>query len=108
MTRFEYMEFCYDNGPCIEFVASADKYSAEETVRICIEERRDMFYPPETALFRIPATTDIRRKYAAYRFGVSDVWPDGAYTLVEKGKRGAFPVRVIFYDDLKRERSDRR
>lgn len=103
MSSFEYMEFCYDGGPGVEFVASADKYSAEEAVKICIEERREMFYPRETSIFRIPTVTDARRKYVAYRLGVSSVWPDGAYTLVEKGERGAFPVHVIFYDDLKKE-----
>lgn len=98
MSKFDYMGFGYDGGSDDMFVAHAKKYSAAEAVEICKQEND---YLIEERELREPTIADVQEAYCAFRFGVSEEWPDGCYTFVGKGEPGAFPVWVIDYGKLR-------
>jgi len=103
MAKFDYMAFGYSPGDSDMFVANAKMYSTEETVELCKSEY-DYKFLGKRALhpdFRKPTPDDVQDAYCAFRFGLSPEWPDGCYTLVGEGERGAFPVHVIDFERLR-------
>ena len=100
MNSFDFMGFGYDGGPDDMLVVNANKYSAQETVNICKEEYEHLFNPRFGGTYKEPTIENVKNNYCAYRMGVSDIWPAGCYTLVEKPERGAFPVHVIYFSEL--------
>lgn len=106
MSKFEFMGFGYDGGHDEMFVANAKKYSAAETVELCMREFDYLFqdhrtdYGREVNGLRKPNIADVQDAHCAFRFGVSPEWPDGCYTFVDESEHGAFPVRVIDFSKL--------
>ena len=98
------MAFGYDAGDSDMFVAHAGKYTAEETVRLCLQEYEHKFrnrdLPRKTIkALREPTAADVQDMHCAFRLGNPE-WPDGCYTLVGATESGAFPVRVIDFGRL--------
>jgi len=97
-SKFDTMGFCYDGCYDAMFVANANKHTAEETVEMC---KKEYEYKFDEQGPRVPTIEDVESQYCAHRLGM-DEWPDGCYTIVEKGARGSFPVFVIYFDKLSR------
>jgi len=97
---FDFMGFGYDGGSDEMLVVNANKYSAQETVNICKKEYEHLFNPRFGGTYKEPTIENVKSNYCAYRMGVSDIWPTGCYTLVDKPGRGAFPVHVIYFGKL--------
>lgn len=107
MSKFNYMTFGISAGDRDSFVAHAGKYTAEDTVRLCVAEcedlfmrERDCFNHPRKPL-RIPTVDDVQPARCAFRHGLSSEFPEGAYTIVGDGAVGSFPVHVIDFDRLR-------
>lgn len=104
MSSFDFMWFGYDGDEM--FVAHAKKYSAAETVELCMQEFEYLFqdhkiaYEWEAKGMRRPTVADVHGAHCAFRFGVSSEFPNGCYTIVEDGERGSFPVWVIDFSEL--------
>ncbi len=80
--KFDYMEFNNDS-----WVFDSETYSKEEALEIFKSEaERDEDYKVD----------DVKEDYVAFRLGINkSLFPNGAYWLGMKGKRGAFKVWVI-------------
>lgn len=106
MSSFDFAGFS-DGGNFPVFVAHARKYTTEDTVRLCKIEYEHLFEINDRhrqeweQRFQEPTIDDVQKKACAFRFGVSDEWPNGCYTLVSDGEGGSFPVYVIDFDRLK-------
>ena len=69
------------------FVIAADNVTKEEALKVA---------QGETECYYDYTADDVKEDYAAWRLGMDNYeFPDGAYWLGMKGKRGAFPVFVI-------------
>lgn len=101
MSKFKFMGFGYGGGSDELFVAHARKYSREETVALCVQEYEDLFSGVYKSKYRKPTVEDVDDGYCAYRFGVFPDYDGGCYTFAEQHERGAFPVYIITFEDLK-------
>lgn len=99
MIKFDYAGFRYSY--CDEMiVVNAQKYTPKQAIEIFLQEYEYLFGLEFHEKFRTPLVSDVKCAYCAYRMGVSDDYPNGCYTLVNKDSRGAFPVHVIYFSDL--------
>ena len=107
MSRFDHMAFGYSAGSSDIFVAHANKYTAEQVVKMCLTEYEYKFkgtygHGRCARALREPNVYDVQDGFCAFRFGNPE-YPDGCYTFVGENERGAFPVYVIDFDTLKTE-----
>lgn len=107
-TAFDFMTFGVSAGDNDMFVANASKYTPNETIELCKKEYDYLFTRHTTAYGRLcdplrpPIVNDVQQCGCAFCFGNPE-WPDGCYTLVGEGERGAFTVWVIDFDGLRAE-----
>lgn len=100
MSKFDFMSFGSGAGYDDMFVVSARKHTVQQVVEIF---KREYDYKIKRGDYREPVPADVQNACCAFRFGVSMEWPDGCYTFVSRGERGAFPVHVICFEKLKLE-----